>query len=120
MRTIKQRTTALFVLLLPFLVFFTQPALAVEKNERAEVLKSFVGTQRGALVESYEEQQFQHKVMFVMGVILLLAIMVTAGLGIAMAMKGKDVFVPHMIFAGISVFLSIAHAVVGIVWFFPF
>ncbi len=103
--------------MLPFVVFFSQPAFS---NERADVLKSFHGSQRGEMIESYDEQQFQHKVMFVMGITLLVFILLTAGFGISMAMLGKDVFVPHMICAGISVFLSIGHAIVGIVWFFPF
>ena len=59
-------------------------------------------------------------VMFFMGVPLLIFILLTAGLGIAMGMYGKPVYVPHMISAGFSVTLAIAHAVVGIVWFYPF
>ena len=59
-------------------------------------------------------------VMFFMGVPLLIFILLTAALGIAMGMYGKPVYVPHMICAGISVTLAIAHAVVGIVWFYPF
>ena len=112
-----QRLKALSFLLLPFAIFFSQPSFA---NERAEVLKSFQGSQRGEMIESYEEQRFQHQVMFVMGIILLIFIFLTAGFGISMAMLGKDVFIPHMVCAGVSVFLSIAHAVVGIVWFYPF
>lgn len=59
-------------------------------------------------------------VMFLMGVPLLLFIVITAVLGIALGVYGKRVYVPHMIFAGLSVTLAIAHAVVGIVWFYPF
>jgi hypothetical protein len=55
-----------------------------------------------------------------MGAALLIFIIVTAALGIAMAIYGKRVFVAHMIFAGFSVTLAIAHSVVAIVWFFPF
>lgn len=117
MSRLSSRFKSLLILLLPLAVFFSQPVFA---NERAEVLKSFQGTQRGELIKSYDEQQFQHKVMFVMGVVLLVFILLTAGFGISMAMLGKDVFVAHMVCAGISVFLSIAHAVVAIVWFFPF
>ena len=62
----------------------------------------------------------KHLIMFSMGVPLLMFILLTAGLGIAMGMYGKPVYVPHMICAGLSVTLAIAHAVVGIVWFFPF
>jgi hypothetical protein len=58
--------------------------------------------------------------MFAMGIALLLLVIATASLGIAMALYGKQVFVAHMVCAGMSVFLSIAHAVTAIVWFFPF
>ena len=71
-------------------------------------------------VDSFDERREQHKVLFYMGVLLLLFVLLTAGFGVSMAMLGKEVFVPHMICAGITVFLSIAHAVVAVVWFFPF
>ncbi len=64
--------------------------------------------------------QKKRLVMFLMGVPLLIFILTTAGLGVAMGVYGKPVYVPHMIFAGLSVTLAIAHAVVGIVWFYPF
>jgi len=59
-------------------------------------------------------------VMFVMGVPLLIFLVVTGALGIAMGVYGKQVFVPHMIFAGLSITLAAAHAIVGLVWFYPF
>lgn len=59
-------------------------------------------------------------IMFIMGVALLIAVITTASLGLSMALHGKEVFIPHMISAGVSVFLAIAHSVVAIVWFFPF
>ncbi len=64
--------------------------------------------------------QKKRLIMFFMGVPLLVFILVTAGLGIALGVYGKRVYVPHMICAGLSVTLAIAHAVVGIVWFYPF
>ncbi|MDX1812505.1 MAG: hypothetical protein R3240_11190 [Gammaproteobacteria bacterium] len=113
------RFRSLLFLLLPFLIFFSQPIFAAD-NERADVLKSFVGSQRGEMVKSYDEQAFQHKVMFIMGLALLIFVLLTAGFGIAMAMLGKETFLAHMICAGITVFLTIAHSVVAVVWFFPF
>jgi hypothetical protein len=59
-------------------------------------------------------------IMFSMGIALLIMLVVTAVLGISMAVYGKQVFIPHMVFAGLSVTLALAHAVVAIVWFFPF
>jgi hypothetical protein len=37
-----------------------------------------------------------------------------------MGVYGKQVFVAHMITAGLSVTLAIAHAVAALVWFNPF
>jgi hypothetical protein len=62
----------------------------------------------------------KHLILFIMGASLLIFIIVTATLGVAMAIYGKRVFIAHMIFAGFSVTLAIVHSVVAIVWFFPF
>lgn len=91
-----------------------------EAADRSSVLKSFVGSNRGEMIASYEEQKARHEIMFYMGAALLLFVFLTAGYGIAMGMLGKEVFVQHMICAGITVFLAVAHSVVAVVWFFPF
>jgi hypothetical protein len=62
----------------------------------------------------------KHKILFFMGITLLLGVLVTAGLGIALGVYGKPVFVAHMLSAGLSVTLALIHAIVAIVWFFPF
>lgn len=116
MVVLKRFSKLTLCLFLPLLLIFSSE---VRANERADVLKSFHGTQRGELIESYEEQKFQHEVMFYMGVTLLVFVFLTAGFGIAMVMRGKEVFIQHMICAGVTVFLSVAHSVVAIVWFFP-
>ena len=95
-------------------------AQATDGSDRSQVLSTFIGKDRAVLVDSFDERREQHKILFYMGVLLLISILATAGFGVSMAMLGKEVFVPHMIFAGITVFLSIAHAVVAVVWFFPF
>ena len=66
------------------------------------------------------DEQRKRQVMFAMGVPLLLFIIITVGLGIAMGVFGKDVYIPHMIFAGLSLTLALGHAIVGMVWFWPF
>lgn len=66
------------------------------------------------------EDSSKHKILFIMGVILIILIFITAGLGLAMVMHGKEVFIHHMVFAGATVFLAVAHAVTSIVWFFPY
>jgi hypothetical protein len=66
-------------------------------------------------ISNHKKQQ----IMFVMGISLLIFIITTVSLGVAMVVFAKPVFVAHMIFAGFSLTLAIAHAVVAIVWFFP-
>lgn len=62
----------------------------------------------------------RHRILFYMGAALLVTLLLTAGFGIAMVVFGKQVFVAHMVFAGLTVFLGLAHAVTAVVWFFPF
>ena len=86
----------------------------------ASVIGSFA-TDRSAKSELVQiEDKTKRLVMFVMGVPLLILIFVTAALGVAMGVYGKQVFVPHMVCAGLSLTLALGHAVVGIVWFYPF
>jgi len=66
------------------------------------------------------EIQKKHKILFIMGICLLLGILTTAGLGLAMVLGGKPVFMWHMAIAGITVTLALAHAATAIIWFFPF
>lgn len=70
--------------------------------------------------EQSPEEQSRHQILFIMGAALLALLLITATLGIAMVVYGKQVFVPHMIFAGLTVSLAIAHSVAAIVWFFPY
>lgn len=62
----------------------------------------------------------KHVIMFLMGVPLLILILITGALGIAMVVYGKQVFMMHMIFAGLTVTLAVVHLVTGLVWFYPF
>jgi len=64
--------------------------------------------------------QRKHTILFIMGAALLVLIITTAALGISMVLSGKQLFVPHMIAAGLTVTLAVAHAVASTVWFFPF
>ena len=66
------------------------------------------------------EDETKRLVMFILGVPLLIMLIATVILGIAMGIYGKQVFLPHMICAGLSMTLALGHAVVGIVWFYPF
>lgn len=91
-------------------------------NEQGDssVMQSFVSRE---VVESdivAIEDETKRLVMFFMGVPLLILLIATVALGVAMVIYGKQVFVAHMICAGLSLTLAMAHAVVGLVWFFPF
>lgn len=91
-----------------------------DEQGSASVIGSFA-TDKSAKSELVQiEDKTKHLVMFVMGVPLLILIFVTAALGVAMGVYGKQVFVPHMVCAGLSLTLALGHAVVGIVWFYPF
>lgn len=107
------------------IVMFTSPLMAAENGTQQEhsdvaVMGAFTNqeTQEGEAIQISDQKK--GIVMFTMGISLLLLLLTTATLGIAMVVQGKQVFVAHMIFAGLSVTLAIAHAVVAIVWFFPF
>ena len=86
-----------------------------------------------ALLEDFDRQQnqrvngasqltdhFKRVIMFSMSLRLFLLLLITGGLGIATGVYGKKLFIPHMVFAGLTVTLALAHAIAGIVWFFPF
>ncbi len=95
------------------------PATAQDNQQVLQAFESQAEkkAQTDALVISTKEK---HKILFFMGIMLLVGILTTAGLGIAMGVYGKPVFVAHMLSAGLSVTLAIIHAIVAIVWFFPF
>jgi len=65
------------------------------------------------------ETERKHQILFLMGVSLLVLLLITGTLGIAMVAFGKDVFLPHMIFAGLSLTLAAVHSATAIAWFWP-
>jgi hypothetical protein len=95
----------------------------MSSQENSQVMQAFTSSQNQNQEQSdanSTEDQTKHLVMFVMGVPLLILLLITGGLGIAMGVYGKQVFVAHMICAGLSMTLAVAHAIVGLVWFNPF
>ncbi len=62
----------------------------------------------------------KHEIMFYMGIPLIILLLVTGGIGIAVGVYGKPLFMVHIILAGLTVTLAIAHVIVGIAWFNPF
>ncbi|MDX8402258.1 MAG: hypothetical protein R8K47_06460 [Mariprofundaceae bacterium] len=66
------------------------------------------------------ETKRKHEILFWMGIALLVLLFATGALGVAMVAFGKDVFIAHMILAGLSLTLAVAHAATSIAWFWPF
>lgn len=98
------------------------PAWAAEpaaENDAARVLQSFENAAPAPPPVDAADVT-RRWVMFGLGAPLLLLLLVTAGLGVAMGIYGKPVYLAHMICAGLSVTLAVVHAIVGIVWFRPF
>lgn len=111
----------IIVALLGLLCFGGIGAVVAESgNQSGEIIQGF--TERQDTVHGVQEieEKRKHQIMFLMGAALLIGILTTAGLGIAMAIYGKEVFLAHMLAAGFSVFLAVAHSVTAVVWFFPF
>ncbi|HHI92571.1 MAG TPA: hypothetical protein ENK04_03505 [Gammaproteobacteria bacterium] len=93
-----------------------------EKTEQqsAGVIQAFTNDRSAKSELVAIDEKTKYLVMFLMGVPLLLLIITTVALGVAMVVYGKRVFVAHMVCAGLSLTLALGHAVVGIVWFYPF
>ena len=111
-------SSKIFVLLIALMAMLV--AAPVKANESQQVMQGFVNKEHVVSEHVLIETKQKHQILFFMGITLLVLILATAGFGIAMAVFGKQVFVPHMICAGGTVFLAMAHAVTAIVWFFPF
>lgn len=110
-------------MLVGFLLFaFTVPLHADERSSENnnQVIQAFTPKDDSESSVIPVEEKTKKIIMFVMGVPLLIFLVVTGALGIAMGVYGKQVFVAHMIFAGLSITLAAAHAIVGLVWFYPF
>jgi len=88
-------------------------------NDGAQVLQTF---EKNAPAPDTANPQDETRrwVMFFLGAPLLFLLLITGGLGIAMGVYGKPVYLAHMICAGLSITLAIVHAIVGMVWFRPF
>ena len=117
--------TIVFVLSIIFLMQASSVLAAdgsVQQVEQgsAGVMQSFADDKSEKSEIVAIEDKTKRLVMFIMGVPLLLLIIATVALGVAMGVYGKPVFVAHMVCAGLSLTLALGHAVVGIVWFYPF
>jgi len=84
----------------------------------AQVLEQFNEDEELA-PERVIETKRKHQILFLMGGTLLILILLAAGFGIAMGVFDKDVFIWHVLSAGLATTLAIAHGVVAFVWFYP-
>jgi len=112
------------LLLLPLLFGISAPVSMAQDQQSVddsmEVMEVFKqdAMEKQAVNELTDNEK--HKILFYMGIALLILLCTTAYLGVSMVVFNQEVFVKHMISAGLTVTLGLAHAVVAIVWFFPF
>ena len=91
-----------------------------QQGSSVQVMEDFQKQQEEQAASKALSDREKHRIMFYLGIPLLLLLLITAGLGIAMVLYGKQVFKAHMIFAALAITLSIAHVIAGLVWFYPF
>ena len=113
------QATVLAVLALCYLV---GPAIAADTahDQQGDItLMQQFDTEEGVAAERAISDERKHEILFFMGAALLLLLLTTGGLGLAMGVFEKDVFVWHMLSAGLTITLALVHAVVSFVWFYP-
>lgn len=119
----------LLLFLFPLLFAFSQPSLAANGAQQ----KNDIGMQRDlSAMQQFNalhqdevgilkvELKKKHEILFFMGIGLLIGLLLTVTFGLGMVLDGKPWFLWHMLSAGFSVTLAIAHAVTSIIWFYPF
>lgn len=89
-------------------------------SSNSQIIQAFTSGQAEESELVAIEDKEKRLIMFFLGAPLLVFLLTTGVLGIAMGVYGKNVFVAHMVCAGFSMTLALAHAVVGVVWFYPF
>ena len=104
---------------------FGLPGMAVVKSAHADesslqIVESFNKNGDETKNPNDPSDKRKREIMFYMGIPLLVMLITTAALGIAVGVYGKKLFLAHMVIASLSLCLAVAHAIVGIVWFFPF
>jgi hypothetical protein len=122
----------LLLALVPLLMSFAQPSLAAgadtqQAKQGADSMQQDLSAMRdfnnmhqdetGLLKVSTKER---HEILFFMGIGLIIGLLMTAGFGLGMVLGGRPLFIWHMLFAGISIMLALAHAVTAMIWFYPF
>ena len=111
---------ALLMLSVSLSGYADEPVEQKAEQQSSAVLQAFENDRSAKSELVAIEDETKRLIMFIMGIPLLLLIIATVALGVAMVVYGKRVFVLHMICAGLSLTLATGHAVVGLVWFYPF
>jgi hypothetical protein len=93
---------------------------APSSGDSAQILQAFNQQSRKDIREKAIPLKEKQQIMFLLGVAVIVLVIITGGLGLAMGVFGKPVFVPHMVFAIFSIAMAIVHGIVGLVWFYPF
>jgi len=108
----------MLMLLLPQVVLAAEKPSPMVSAER--IMQHYADQQDEISAERKITLRSKHEVLFWMGAALLIGLLLTAFFGVGTGMLGKDWFIPHMICAGLTVSLGIAHAVTAFVWFWPY
>lgn len=113
-----------WLILAVFVLFCVSPAVRAgeqdQKNDSVKVMEAFEQQAIQVKPDGLSAIQKKHMAMFFLGVPLLVLLLITGGLGIAMGVYGKPVFMLHMIAAGLTITLAFVHAILGVIWFYPF
>ncbi|MDX8409705.1 MAG: hypothetical protein R8J84_06655 [Mariprofundales bacterium] len=99
-----------------------EESVAIQQSANAEnLMQQFnAGVDDSESPERKISDKSKHEVLFWMGAGLLLGLLLTGGFGIAVGVLGKDLFIAHMVCAGLTITLGLAHAVTAFVWFWPY
>jgi hypothetical protein len=112
------------ILISLLLIFAAPTARATDMSQQsngAQVIEAFGQQQMQRVNQDKLTDHRKHVIIFLLSAPLLVMILITGGLGVAMGVYGKQqLFAAHMIFAGLTITLAVVHAVVSVVWFFPF
>lgn len=94
---------------------------AAQQSSGAQILQAFDQQQVQRVDSDKLTDHKKHIIIFLLGAPLVILLLVTGGLGVAVGVYGKQqLFAAHMVSAGLTITLALVHAVVSVVWFFPF
>jgi hypothetical protein len=119
-RSVRNLVGGAILVLLQIAAVPAYAAAAAPEANGAQVLEAFDRQQVQRVDASAVSDKKKQLIMFSLGVPLLILLLSTGAVGIAMAVFGKQVFVMHMVLAGLTVTLALVHVIVGLVWFYPF